>query len=87
MQKVHNMFCQSCAMPMNKPEDFGTNEDDSASNEYCRYCFQKGKFTEQDITMKDMIAKCADIMNKANMPENEINQVILSIPKLNRWSK
>lgn len=28
-------FCQSCGMPMVKPED------------YCNHCFQNGEFTEQ----------------------------------------
>ncbi|MBU4293030.1 MAG: zinc ribbon domain-containing protein [Actinobacteria bacterium] len=32
-------FCQSCSMPMMKPEDFGTNADGSKNEEYCTYCF------------------------------------------------
>ncbi len=30
-------FCQSCAMPMQNPDDFGTNADGSKNNEYCSY--------------------------------------------------
>ena len=28
-------FCQSCAMPLQRPEDLGTNADGSRSEEYC----------------------------------------------------
>ncbi|MGQ9623414.1 MAG: zinc ribbon domain-containing protein, partial [Candidatus Caldatribacteriaceae bacterium] len=45
-------FCQSCAMPMVKPEDFGTNADGSPNGEYCRYCFQNGEFTAPDTTVE-----------------------------------
>jgi hypothetical protein len=50
-------FCQSCGMPMVKPEDFGSNADGS-------FCFQKGKFTEPNLTMEQMIDKVADVKAK-----------------------
>lgn len=78
-------FCQSCAMPMAKPEEFGTNIDRSKSNEYCHYCFQNGKFTEPDITMSQMIEKCAGIMRQMKMLEAQIEQTKTFIPMLKRW--
>ncbi|MFZ5933085.1 MAG: zinc ribbon domain-containing protein [Patescibacteria group bacterium] len=80
-------FCQSCAMPMQKPEDFGVNADGSQNNEYCRYCFQNGKFTEPDITLEQMIEKCAGIMKQMQMPEGQIEQTKKYIPMLKRWRK
>jgi len=77
-------FCQSCAMPMQKPEDFGTNSDGSKSNDYCHYCFQSGKFIEPNITMEQMIEKCADIMKQMNMPAAQIEQSNKFIPMLKR---
>ena len=47
-------FCQSCGMPMEKTEDFGTNNDGGRNEEYCCYCYKEGKFTD-DMTMEDMI--------------------------------
>ena len=44
--------CQSCGMPLNKEENWGTNADDSKTQEYCRFCFQNGKFTNPDLTME-----------------------------------
>lgn len=80
-------FCQSCGMPMSKLEDFGTNVDGSTSKEYCKFCFQKGKFSEPNITMQQMIEKVAGFMvTLEKMPENEAKRMAKTfIPKLKRW--
>ena len=80
-------FCQSCAMPMTKLEDFGTNADSSQNQEYCHYCFQNGKFIEPNITMEQMIEKCAGIMRQMKMPEAQIEQTKTFIPMLKRCKK
>ena len=80
-------FCQSCAMPMQKPEDFGTNANGSQNQDYCRYCYQNGQFTEPDVTMDKMIEKCAGIMKQMNLPEKQIEQTKTFIPLLKRWKK
>ncbi len=49
-------FCQCCAMPLDRPEDAGTEADGSPSGDYCRYCYQKGAFTAPEATMEDIIA-------------------------------
>ena len=49
-------FCQCCAMPLDKPEDQGTEVDGTPSGDYCRYCYQNGAFTAPDATMDDIIA-------------------------------
>ena len=41
MEEKH---CQSCYMPMTKPEDFGKEADGSQSNDYCVHCYQNGDF-------------------------------------------
>ena len=58
------LFCRSCGMPLEKPEDLGTNVDGSKNKDYCRYCFQNGKFTRSEITMEQMIDKLAVIIAK-----------------------
>ena len=78
-------FCQSCAMPMEKPGDFGSNADGSKNNEYCHFCFEKGKFTDANITKEQMIRKVAGIMNQMKMPDSQIEQVKTFIPMLKRW--
>lgn len=34
-------LCQSCGMPLNKPDDFGTDTNGSKITNYCHFCFQK----------------------------------------------
>lgn len=76
-------------MPMERPEMFGTNADGSKSEEYCAYCFQKGAFTEPDISRQEMIDKCVAIMNQRKiMPEDQArNLMAKTIPSLKRWKK
>jgi hypothetical protein len=80
-------FCQSCAMPMEKTKDFGTNTDGSKNKEYCCYCYNNGKFTELNITMEQMIKKCESIMKEMHIPEAQIEQTKTFIPMLKRWKK
>lgn len=80
-------FCQSCGMPLGTPEDFGTDAHGFRINDYCRFCFQDGAFTEPEITMEEMIDKCVGIMaEKGIMPEGEARSLMVGvIPKLKRW--
>ena len=34
-------FCQSCGMPLQAEDQWGTNADGSLNEEYCCYCYQK----------------------------------------------
>jgi AraC family transcriptional regulator len=52
--KPEGPFCQSCAMPLENPSQFGTDANGVRVNDYCHYCFKNGKFTDQHITMKQM---------------------------------
>ncbi len=47
-------ICQSCAMPLQTLEEFGTEADGDLSTEYCTYCYQNGSFTNER-TMEEMI--------------------------------
>jgi hypothetical protein len=38
---MKQVICQSCSMPLEKDEDFGTDADRSKSELYCIYCFQE----------------------------------------------
>ncbi len=39
--KPQGPFCQSCAMPMAKPQNFGTNADGIQNQEYCHLFFSQ----------------------------------------------
>jgi len=86
---VGGQVCQSCSMPMHQPKDFGTNQDGSKTEDYCCYCYQKGEFTEPDITMDQMVDKVAHMMAEMQhiSEDHAIEMCTHFIPKLKRWRK
>lgn len=83
---MEKLICQSCAMPMNQ-EDYGTNQDGSANEEYCKYCYEKGAFTSNQ-TMQEMIDTCVPFMvdaEKGMTEEMARNLMEQSLPTLKRW--
>lgn len=85
MEMPKGPFCQSCGMPMEKDEHFGTNAEGAKNEEYCTYCYEKGNFTEPDITLDDMTKKVTQMMKQRNMPADTIDKVAKFIPMLKRW--
>ena len=81
-------ICQSCAMPLRKGEDFGTNADGGKSKEYCFHCFQGGKFLDEGITLQEKIDKNVKFGVQMGMPEDTARNMAENIlPKLKRWQK
>ena len=81
--------CQSCSMPMEKPTDFGTEADGSASKEFCVFCYSNGSFIEPDLILSQMIDKVSRMLAKAmNISEEEAGAIAkVSVPALKRWQK
>lgn len=83
-------FCQSCGMPMEKTEDFGTNNDGGRNEEYCCYCYKEGKFTD-DLTMEDMIQFNLKFNEENGNPfgtQEEARKMMESwFPTLKRWKQ
>ncbi len=79
-------FCQSCGMPLQEPDAFGTETDASRSDEYCGYCYQDGAFTGE-MTMEEMVEISARGMSEATgTPEDEAKAMVRQIlPGLKRW--
>lgn len=80
-------ICQSCGMPMATPEEFGTAKGGVRSEEYCRYCFVNGRFTDPKMSMGGMIEFCVRILTQRRlMPEPEARSLMNTvIPTLKRW--
>lgn len=88
MEGTQGQICQSCGMPMQKNEDFGTNTDGSKNEEYCHFCYRDGKFTDEGITMEGKIKKNIEMATKMGMAEEKARQMTNNIiPKLKRWKK
>ena len=78
-------FCQSCSMPLDKPELFGTEKDGSKSKEYCTYCYQNGAFMNPNMTLDEMKTLVKSQMEKMKIDTSIINLAIGSLPSLKRW--
>lgn len=87
---MENMIlCQSCGMPLNSDEIFGTNTDGSKNEDYCVYCFKDGAFTAE-MSMDEMIDFCAEHVDEWGMKiskEEAISMMKENFPKLKRWAK
>lgn len=81
-------FCQSCAMPLMKPEDFGTEANGGRSDEYCTYCYKDGAFVTPNMTMDQMREFCVEKMGKLDVMPPEQASILMRevMPKLKRWS-
>lgn len=88
MNEMNQKFCQCCGLPMGDTDElYGTNADGSKNDEYCKYCFENGKFTFNG-TMEEMIEVCVPNMAAANpnMSEEEARKIMLEwFPTLKRW--
>lgn len=78
--------CQSCGMPLEKGY-YGTKRDGSLHKEYCMFCFQRGKFTKPDLTLKAMTARSINHMTTKLHFSKDLAKTLSReiIPKLKRW--
>jgi hypothetical protein len=80
-------ICQSCGMPIERSEWFGTYADGRKSVEYCQFCFQGGEWTEPDATMEDMVGKVAlEIAKNQNLTDEKAERIARELMgTLKRW--
>ena len=79
-------ICQSCAMPMPTDDMLGTEQNGSASQDYCSYCYQNGSFNGPTQTMEQMVDVCVPFIVKEGMPEAQARKIMEeTLPLLKRW--
>lgn len=90
---MEQKICQSCGMPLNTNEDFGTNQNGGINEEYCIYCFKEGDFTS-DVSMEEMIQHCVQYLDEFNKDsetkfskEQAIETMRQYFPSLKRWQR
>ena len=85
----HTNICQSCGMPMSKPEEFGTEAGGGASQVYCTYCYQNGKFEDENLTLEGMIEQTIPYVVPGEFSDAETARKELQafFPTLKRWAK
>ncbi len=80
-------FCQSCSMPLDKPEMRGTEKDGTPSSDYCTYCYQHGAFLSPGMTLEEMKVLVKTQMEKMNIDSALVKRAVKSLPHLKRWNK
>lgn len=79
--------CQSCAMPLVKPEDFGTEANSNKSEDYCCHCYAGGKFTYES-TLEQAVENNIPWWRDGCANDDEARARIMEVfPKLKRWAK
>ena len=68
--------------------NFGTERDGAPSQEYCKFCYVRGKFTMPDLTVVEMMELSIENMTKElQMSKSQaISLAQTVIPKLKRWA-
>jgi hypothetical protein len=86
MFKPKGPVCQSCGMPLSRdPQGGGTNADGGRSTEYCSHCFEKGRFTEPNLTAVEMTAKVEGKLREMHFPGFLARRFARDTPNLRRW--
>lgn len=76
-------ICESCGMPMIKPEDFGGNRMD---NHYCAHCTDaQGTLKSYEVKVKELTHF---IMNRMNIDEQQATVLAKeNMHKMPAWNK
>ena len=85
---MQEKFCESCGMPMGETNEmYGTESNGSKSADYCKYCYDKGAFTNPNLTLEEQIKLNIAIMVKdfGFSLEDATEQCNEGIPNLKRW--
>jgi len=75
-------------MPLKQdPQGGGKNANGSISDEYCSFCYHKGKFTQPDITVKEMQQFLKSKLKDLGYPWFVASIFAMRVKKLKRWKK
>ncbi len=89
MKEREQRFYQCCRMPVGDTDElYGMNADGSKNDEFCKYCFENGRFTFQG-TMEELIEVCVPNIAAANpdMSEDEARRIMREcFPTLKHWN-
>ncbi|MDQ0494703.1 zinc ribbon domain-containing protein [Paenibacillus brasilensis] len=78
--------CQSCGMPLEHEDQYGTDAQHGETDEYCKYCYKEGAFVQPDLTMEEMIQQCVPILVEEGMQAEEATSMLRNhLPNLKRW--
>lgn len=80
--------CQSCGVPLGKPDDAGTGADNSPSIRYCTHCYQGGAFVEPDLPRERMIEQYAPLLAaELGMPLEKAREIVTAFTATLPWRR
>jgi len=86
MSTSYEPVCQSCAMPLRRPEDFGTDAKGVQLSDYCCHCYLDGHFTSTASTLDAMVEHLVAMSGEMGMsPERARRLAREKLPNLKRW--
>jgi len=74
-------------MPIDDPQERGTNVDGTKSELYCKYCYQHGSFTDPDMTLAKMKENAVEQMQKQDINSATIQRSLTMMDNLLRWKR
>jgi len=80
--------CQSCGTKFNSMNKYGTENNDTDKNyHFCLTCYQKGKFTEKNLTLEELIESKTKELNDKKKSKVYIKRYLKIIRLLDRWKQ
>lgn len=78
-------YCESCGMILT-PDDCGTDATGTATDHYCKWCYDHGKYT-YETTREAMIEDCAPRLaqNTGMSLDEAVSLMGAVLPQLERW--
>ena len=83
--KFNKSICQSCASPILKEQDKGTERQGGTSETYCRRCYQLGSFTDPKMTVEKMYEVVRVKMIDMKFPRFLAKLMANQVYTLKRW--
>lgn len=77
--------CQSCGMPLKEGKDSGTESDGSKSTTYCNLCYEKGQFTQPNVTLDEMKKIVDESLKEKGWVWPLRLMAKWQLPRLKRW--
>jgi len=80
-------YCQSCYMPMDETEKFGTEADGSKSEDYCVHCYQNGEFPDGFQSFEQAVEENIRWWKNSEDESDDIarERIMEVFPNLKRW--
>jgi hypothetical protein len=83
--KFSKTVCQSCASPILRDYDKGTERGGEHSEAYCRRCYQVGSFTDIKMTAEEMHDRVREKMIEMKFPHYLAELMAQNVYALKRW--